>query len=161
FLVLLRDHNRQRNKTVAEQVREELVDINPEEAHRHLRELRDNSVYALERNSVSELAIEGTKRRFDISDEKADHVKYVKEVVFKDRKDYWPLSIRAVHYALLNCGFLRNIPRKLPYRNDDKSYQATSDLITRLRLFGEIPWRAFDDGTRPLKEFNAFSNVRE
>jgi hypothetical protein len=160
-VALLREYNRQRHKTVAEQIREELVDINPEEAHRRLRELRDKSINAAEQNGVEILEIEGTKTRFNISDQKADHVKYIKQVVFEDRHDYWPLSVRGVHYALLNYKFMRNIPRKLPYKNDDESYQATSDLITRMRLNDSIPWEAFDDGTRPLKEFNAFDNVRQ
>jgi hypothetical protein len=161
YIALLREHNRQRNKTVAEQVREELVDIDPDAAHRNLREMRDRSVFADEHNDVEALEIEGAKTRCEISGQKADHVKHVEQVVFRDRRQYWPLSIRAVHYALLNYSFLRNIPRKLAYRNDDQSYQATSDLITRLRLTGGIPWEAFDDGTRPLKEFRAFQDVRQ
>jgi hypothetical protein len=161
YVALLRDFNRQRNKTVAEQVREELVDINPEEAHRRLRALRDKSVYAPEHNGVEELDIEGEKRRCQISAVKDEHVKYVKKVVFEDRRNFWPLSVRGVHYALLNYEFLRNTREKLPYKNDDNSYQATSDLITRLRLANVIPWEAFDDTTRPFKEFLAFGNVRE
>jgi hypothetical protein len=161
YLSLLRSHNHQRHKTVAEQVQEELIDINPEEAYDRLRDYRDKSVNAADHNGVTPMKIEGVKRRSGISDQKADHVKYVKQVVFEDRLDYWPLSIRAVHYALLNYQFLRNIPQKLPYKNDDGSYQATSDLITRLRLSGEIPWKALDDPTRPLKEFRAFENVRD
>jgi hypothetical protein len=161
YVVLLREHNRQRNKSVAEQVREELADINPEEAHRRLCAARNKSIFAAEYNGVHRLEIEGTKRRFNISDQKADHVKYIKRVVFEDRRNYWPLSVRGVHYPLLNYDFLRNIPRKLPYKNDDDSYQATSNLITRLRLNGTIPWNAFDDGTRPLQEFDAFRDVRQ
>jgi hypothetical protein len=161
YVALLREHNRQRYKSVAEQVREELVDINPEEAHARLCELRDNSIFAFEQGDVEGLEIEGHKTRHAISGQKAGHVKYVKQVVFQDRKNYWPLSVRAVHYALLNYQFLRNIPRKLAYKNDDESYQATSDLITRLRLNGEIPWDAFDDGTRPITTFAAFTDVRE
>jgi hypothetical protein len=160
FVALLREHNRQRHKTVAEQVREELVDIDPQEAHRNLREQRDKLVCTPEYNGVISLDIEGTKVRHLISDQKADHVYYVKQVVFHDRKEYWPLSVRGVHYALLNYEFKRNLPRDLPYKNDDESYAATSDLITRMRLARVLPWEAFDDGTRPLKEFHAFSNVR-
>ncbi len=110
---------------------------------------------------MATLEIEGLKVRYGISDQKAEHVKYIKKVVFEDRVDYWPLSVRAVHYALLNYEFLRNIPRKLPYKNDDDSYDKTSDLLTRLRLDGAIPWKAFDDPTRPLKEHHPFSDVRE
>jgi hypothetical protein len=101
YLALLRDHNRQRHKSVAEQVREELVEVNPEEAYRHLRERRDRSVHAAEYHGVQVLEIEGTKTRYNISDQNADHVKYIKPVVFEDRRGYWPLSVRGVHYALL------------------------------------------------------------
>jgi hypothetical protein len=163
YIALVREHNRQRNKTVAEQVREELVDVDPEEAHRHLRMLRDKSVRAAEHNGIAMLQIEGAKKRFGISHDKAEHVKFIEQVVFQDRADYWPLSVRGVHYALLNYKFLRNMAERyrLPYLNDDNSYQATSDLITRMRLDGSLPWEAFDDGTRPLKEFHPFGNVRE
>jgi hypothetical protein len=173
FLALLRDHNRQRNKTVAEQVREELIDVDPEQAHRRLCEQRYKSVLAPEYNGVPVIAIEGVKKRYGISDDKADHVKYVLQVVFEDLSDYWPLSVRGVHYALLNYQFIRGHywPHRdhpdfgsrleLPYRNDQGSYDATSDLVTRLRLNGTIPWQAFDDFTRPMEEFFPFKDVRQ
>lgn len=161
FLKLLREHNRQRYKSVAQQVREELIDIRPDDAYRALKTLRDKSLYGDGDNNVDALVIEGRKHRCGISGQKAEHVQHVYQVVNKDRKDYWPLSVRAVHYALLNYTFYRNVPRKLHYKNDDESYQATSDLITRMRLNGQLPWHAFDDGTRPLQEFRAFSDVRQ
>src|SRR5216683_5036855 len=77
YVKLLRDQNHQRHKTAAEQAREELVDIDPEEAYRNLRELRDKSLRRPEHNSVAMLEIEGSKRRFDISEDKAEHVKYI------------------------------------------------------------------------------------
>jgi hypothetical protein len=173
YVALIREHNHQRHKSVAEQVREEMVDIDPEEAHRNLCRRRDRSIRAAEHNGVVALTIEGTKRRHAISQEKSDHVKYIKQVVFSDLKDYWPLSVRGVHYPLLNYDFIRGYywPKRdepghgarqeLRYLNDDNSYSATSDLITRLRLNGDIPWEAFDDPTRPLREFRAFRDVRE
>jgi hypothetical protein len=161
YIALLREHNRQRHKTVVEQVREELVDINPEDALRRLRELRDKSINAARHNGVPVLEIEGSKVRWQVSAQKAEHVKYIMQVVFHDRRDYWPLSVRGVHYPLLNYEFLRNIPRGFAYKNDHPSYQATSELITRLRLNGSIPWEAFDDFTRPLKEFHPFDDVRK
>jgi hypothetical protein len=161
ILALLREHNVQRNKDAAEQVREQMVDIDPTQAHEKLRRLRDKSVYALEHNNVVPVCIEGSKVRHNVSGQKAEHVKYVKKIIFEDRKDYWPLSVRGIHYPLLNYKFLRNIPRKLAYENDDNSYNRTSDLLTRLRLTGEIPWEAIDDPTRPLTDFRPFSDVRQ
>ena len=63
YIALLRDHNRQRSKSVAEQLREELVDIDPAEAYRRLKALRDKSVYADEYSDVQSLVIEGAKVR--------------------------------------------------------------------------------------------------
>lgn len=160
FISLLREHNRQRRKTVVEQMREELVDIDPDEAYESLRVRRNETLFGAACSDVPCVEIEGEKHRHTISDQKSDHVKYIKKVVFEDRKSYWPLSVRGVHYALLNYTFNRNIPRKLAYKNNDESYQATSDLITRMRLNGDIPWESLDDGTRPLKDFRPFADVR-
>jgi hypothetical protein len=173
YLKLLREHNHQRNKTVAEQVREELIDIDPNEAHARLREQREKPLFAPERNCIEAIEIEGRKRRYNISEDKAEHVRLIKEIVFVHRKDYWPLSVRGVHYPLLNYDFVRgfywprrNDPnrgtkRELRYANDEGSYSSTSDLITRLRLNREIPWEAFDDPTRPLREFHSFRDARQ
>jgi hypothetical protein len=174
YVALIREFNHQRHKSVAEQVREELVDIKPEDAYTELRRSRERSIRAAEHNGVRPLEIEGAKVRYAISEQKADHVKYVKQVVFTDRRPYWPLSVRGVHYPLLNYKFIRGVyhprrkdadfggpPRELPYLNDDDSYGATSDLLTRMRLTGDIPWEALDDPTRPFHEFRAFSDVRE
>jgi hypothetical protein len=173
FVKLLREHNHQRHKSVAEQVREELVDIDPAQAHENLRQRRARSICAPEYNGVETLVIEGEKRRYAISEDKAEHVKYIHQIVFEHLRDYWPLSVRGVHYQLLNFDFVRGYywpkredpdhgtRRELRYRNDDGSYKATSELITRLRLNGDIPWRAFDDPTRPLTLFHPFENVRE
>jgi hypothetical protein len=47
------------------------------------------SAHAALYNGVEILEVEGSKRRYEISDDKAEHVKYVLQVV-KDRKEYWP-----------------------------------------------------------------------
>jgi hypothetical protein len=173
YVALLRAFNHQRNKTVAEQVREEVIDIDPKKAHQNLREQRDRSARAPERNGVKALAIEGVKKRWNISEDKAEHVKLVLQVV-EERRPYWPLNVRGVHYPLLNFDFVRGYyhpqrkdpdwggpPRELRYKNDDGSYDATCDLVTRLRLNRTIPWAAFDDFTRPFREFPAFMDVRQ
>jgi hypothetical protein len=173
YIELLRSYKLQRPKTAAEQGREELVDLDPDDCFDRLWDQEDKSVNAPEHNGVQILTIEGSKRRHNISEDKAEHVKYIKKIVFEERRAYWPLSVRGVHYPLLNYNFIRGVlwPHRgkpgygtkieLPYRNDDNSYHATSNLITRLRLLGEIPWEAFDDFTRPLEEFHPFDNVKE
>jgi hypothetical protein len=161
YVALLRDCNRQRNKSVAEQVREELVDIDPEAAVRNLRVRRELSRNGYQYSEdVEVLDVEGQSRRWRISDQKAEHVQHISQVIYKDRRSFWPLSVRAVHYALLNYQFWRNTKQQLQYQNDRHSYQATSNLITRLRIAGSIPWEAIRDETRPCQEFRAFSDVR-
>jgi hypothetical protein len=173
YIALLRRHNDQRHKSVVEQVRESLVDVDPGQAHARLQAARVKSVYGAELNGVHFVDIEGEKRRYEISEEKSEHVKHVLEVI-EGRREYWPLSVRGVHYPLLNSDFVRGYywpkrtdpdfgqgARTLRYRNDLESYKATSELLTRLRLNGTVPWEALSDPTRPVREFRAFSNVRE
>ena len=160
FIAMLRDHNRQRNKSAAEAIRESLVDVDPDRAAGNLRRRRRQSLERYIENGAATFNLDGNKKRAKISSQKADHVKFVKQVVFKDRREYWPLSVRAIHYALLNYQFLRNIPQNKPYINDELSYGATIDLLVRLRLDGVIPWAAISDETRPVKLYQAYPDVR-
>src|SRR5688572_8301585 len=59
FLRLLREFNRQRDKTRAEKLREELVDINPDEAHEALHTYRRSKAVV----HVKPLAIRGKRSR--------------------------------------------------------------------------------------------------
>ena len=43
------------------------------------------------------------------------------------------------------------------YVNDMKSYRAVTDVLTRGRIEGVIPWEAIDDDTRPI-DLNQFYN---
>jgi hypothetical protein len=171
YVKLLRAHNRQREKTADEKVREELLDVN-QQAVDALYHRRRELLERPSQNGVQQLSIEGSKQRYEISDEKAEHVRHIMEII-EEREDYWPLSDRGVHYPLLNYNFVRGYyhprrsdedwggpPRALLYKNDRQSYQATVDLLVRLRLNGTIPWEALADPTRPVKEHNPFANLR-
>jgi hypothetical protein len=172
YLALLREHNRQRDKSVAEKIRETLVDIDQDDAWANLCDLRDKSINAPYRNGAYPITVEGRKRRYEISDDKAEHVKYALQVI-NERRPYWPLSVRGVHYPLLNFRFVRGYlwphrdkpghgtKQTLYYQNDDGSYDATSDLLTRLRLNGIVPWEALHDPTRPKELPRPFRNVQE
>jgi hypothetical protein len=172
YIALLRCHNRQRDKNVTEKIRETLVDIDADDAWANLCDLRDKSVNAAHHNGVCAVAIEGRKKRYGISEDKAEHVKYVLQVL-EERRPYWPLSVRGVHYPLLNFKFVRGqyYPRRkdpdyggpartLSYQNDQGSYDATVDLLTRLRLNGTVPWEALHDPTRPKEMPRPFANVQ-
>ncbi|MDA8746093.1 ParB/RepB/Spo0J family partition protein [Rubripirellula amarantea] len=161
YIALLRDHNRQRSKSAAEDIRESLIDVDPEEAAANLRIRRHESQQRHLMTGVGEFTLDGTKRRHAISAQKSEHVEHIKKVVFGDRREYWPLADRSIHYALLNYTFLRNVPRKIAYTNDDPDYNKTCDLLVRLRFNGVIPWEAITDTTRPTTSYRAFGDVRQ
>lgn len=88
YVAVLRAFNTQRHKSVAEQIREELVDFDADNAHRALCEQRERSLFRPEIEGVKTLKIEGVKVRHVISDQKAQHVERIKQVVFQDRRRY-------------------------------------------------------------------------
>jgi hypothetical protein len=155
FLSLLREHNRQRVKAFDEALREEVIATNPEDAHRALVEHRRRSAHL----TVEAMQIEGYKQRARISRAKEPFLDAILGVVQR-LQDFWPLSDRQVHYQLLNDPPL--IHAKKPdsrYANDRASYQALTDLLTRARLKGLIPWHALHDPTRPVTRARVFDNV--
>lgn len=155
FLILLRDCNGQRVKTLDEVVREELVSANPEEAHRLLREHRKRRA----RVKVDTIALGEAKRRARITDAKRPFLDAI-AVILEQYEDSWPLSVRQVHYYLLNSPPL--IHAKKPqsrYRNNLKSYKAADELITRARLAGDIPFEAIHDPTRPVVNWAVYSST--
>jgi hypothetical protein len=117
FLELLRDFNRQRIKTLAEITREEVISADPDEAYRilvaHRRE--QSSI-----NAPDEIEIEGHKHRAEISEAKRPFLDAIRAIL-EERRAYWPLSVRQVHYALLNKPPL--IHARKPVRQHDEGVQ--------------------------------------
>jgi hypothetical protein len=75
--------------------------------------------------------------------------------VIDEREDYWPLSVRQIHYALLNNPPLIHAGKSdSVYHNVQKCYKALDDLLVRARLEGHIPFEVIADETRPVVEFN-------
>jgi len=75
---------------------------------------------------------------------------------------YWPLTVRQIHYRLLNKPPLRHARKpNSTYRNDKKSYGDLCDLLSRARLVNRIPWRAISDETRPVSGTNYCSDAAE
>jgi hypothetical protein len=156
FLVLLREHNRQREKSFDEKLREELVSINPDEAYQALISQR------AEKSAIKDTAITitGTKTRAVISAAKQPFLAAIKQVL-QELKPYWPVSDRQIHYSLLNDPPLKHASKPdSVYRNDGKSYNALTELLSRARLHRDIPWRAITDETRPSEVWNAHRDVR-
>jgi len=64
--------------------------------------------------------------------------------------DYWPVSLRQIHYNLLNDPPLRHASRPATrYANKIQSYRELSKVATTARIQGIIPMDAIADDTRP------------
>src|SRR5437773_9474144 len=154
FLPLLREFNRQRVKAIDEKLREEIVTANPEEAFRSLIEHRKAQAAV----SIGSIEIRGKKTRCEISAAKQPFLDAILRII-NGWRDYWPLSDRRVHYALLNDRPLKHARKPdAVYGNDKRSYNALTELLTRARLAGIVPMYAISDETRPVCVFDVFED---
>jgi hypothetical protein len=146
FETMLVEHNRQRVKGLDEVVREQVITSNRENAYRSLIEHRK----AKSAVSGEFLSIEGTKTRKAISRAKWPMFLSVARII-EDKREYWPLSDREIHYDLLSDPPLRHCGKPdSRYRNDRRCYQDLCDLLTRARLAGRVPFQAIADPTRTV-----------
>ena len=158
FLKHLLEYNRQRVKDHSTVLREEVLSADPTEPYRALNDHRSAQAdIVLEPMDLGEV-----KQRKPFAKWRAPFVDKVIEVVNANRR-YWPLSDRRVHYLLLNdppCGVRRN-HQSAPYRNHPDDYERLTDLLTRLRLDGRIPFDAIGDETRPVTVWENHENTGE
>jgi hypothetical protein len=77
-------------------------------------------------------------------------------------RDYWPLSVRQVHYRLLGDDApLLHADKAQRYANDVSSYRACIDVCARARVADLLPWEYLDDETRPTELNAAFASLPE
>lgn len=145
FVELLREYNRQRVKTLDEQIREAVIDSDPTEAREELlAHRRDSSKVGLARLSMG-----AVKTRKRISKGKEPFALAI-TAVLEGLIEFGPATVRMVHYGLLNDPPLRHSgKRDSRYANDVKSYHDLTDMLLRMRLNGRVPWRWIEDDTRP------------
>lgn len=154
FLQLLASYNRQRTKTAAEQFREELVLMSDQPLGR----IQDYRREATAITSDCIVRLRNRKARSEIRD-KLELRAAIIQVVEAERKN-WPLSDRAIHYRLLNIpGLVRNDKTRTPYENTPKAYDDVTNMLTRLRLDGSIPFDAIADETRPVVVWDTHRSV--
>jgi DNA-binding Lrp family transcriptional regulator len=154
FLRLLTSFNRQRSKTTAEQFREELVQMADKP---HLRIRRHRRETAL-RIGETGMTLRHRKARSAIRD-KLELRAAIIRVVEAERPN-WPLSDRAIHYRLLNItGLVRNDKTRVLYDNSARAYDDVTNMLTRLRLDGSIPFDSIADETRPVVLWDTHRSV--
>jgi hypothetical protein len=86
---------------------------------------------------------------------------FVKAIIgiIEAHKEYWPLSLRTVHYRLLSEIVIRNARTGTRYVNDYSSYHALGDLLLRARINGLVNWNAIEDTTRPVSAARGWLNA--
>jgi ParB/Sulfiredoxin domain len=155
FLKLLREHNRQRIKTRDELLREEVSMIDPKKAHRALTAYRKRK----SKVKVATIEIREVARRKEISRAKMAFLAVVQRIIVS-LEGFWPLSLRQLHYALLNDPpLIHSAKPDSHYRNDKESYRALIDLATRARHEGYIDYAVIDDPTRPVTLWEVQPNL--
>ena len=155
-LETLRLYNQQREKSPGERIREKLLDINPEEAYIKLWTHRCEA-----RVIASEINVEMgcAKKRAKIT---TLQFLVKAQQIIEENREYWPLTVRRVHYLLLNDPPLKH--DKKPgsvYANDKASYKALTNLLVRARLSSDVPMLSIEDSTRPIKAAYGFSTMEE
>jgi ParB-like nuclease domain len=157
-LKLLRRHNKQREKSYSERLREIGLDLEPEKTYYRLQKRRIEQLIRSSRQTDTIVLGERQKRSRITT---LRFLEAVKNIV-SNNKEYWPLTDRRIHYLLLNDPPPRH-DKKIDqlYRNDLASYKALTSLLTRARLSGDIPIHAIDDPTRPISIYNGFDNAQE
>ncbi len=157
FLKLLREFNRQRDKSIDEILREEIVSTNPEAAYASMIEHRKEKAHV----KLEGIDIRNSKARCEISSAKVRFLMAIMSVL-EERSEFLPLSVRQIHYALLNDPPLKHAGKPdSVYRNDRASYQSLDELLTRARLIGRVSMRAISDETRPFVSWDVFNSVAD
>lgn len=158
FHEILVAFNNQRKKTTGEIFREEVAKLDPESAYQTLLDYRsEQSSVDIDEN----IELLPTKKRSSISAARMPFCEAAKEVLYK-YKSFHPLTVRQVHYALLNNPPTTSTGKKgFAYGNDLKSYQALSRLLTSMRLEGIVPFGWIHDETRPYSLNRYWGDVGE
>jgi hypothetical protein len=154
---LIRECNEQRHKNYAVLLREQVLTSDPEEVYQALIEHRRAKAAKPDFGDVIDLG--PVKKRKVISPAKKPMLDAIQQIL-RELKPFWPLSDRRIHYNLLNLRPLRHASKRRFYRNDPESYKDLTDLLTRARVAGVIPFEAIGDETRPFVQWDAHPDPR-
>ncbi len=164
FHAELTQYNPQRIKSVGAVLKEAMLrDNDPEDTYAAIEEQQEASLHV----DAEFMVVQGAKSVDAISDRRMEFLKAVQKVIENMRR-YWPLSIRQIHYKLLNKPPLKQTPKrskfspdKYRYKNDQSSYDSLVDLLTSARYHGQISMTAIDDPTRPVKTYRGYTSVAD
>jgi len=154
----LRLFNQQREKSPGEKLREKMLDIDPAKAHTDLKRRRLNIMTKADMPATN-VRMGAKKVRAAITT--MQFLAKAQQVI-EENRPYWPLTVRRVHYLLLNDPPLKHDKKPdSKYVNDKASYKALTGLLIRARLSGDVPMQSIEDSTRPIQEGGGFSTFEE
>ncbi len=136
-----------RNKTLPQIAREDAATMDPNAAFQWVIEERE----ARKREAAEAMQLPPAKRRKAIVDNRPLADAAIKII---NGHAGFKMTLRQLHYVLLK---LKNPPlvnsrTGRRYRNDDKCYHTLSGVVSRLRVFGELPFDCLADLNRFMTE---------
>jgi ParB-like nuclease domain len=149
---LLAQYNPQRVKSVAALLSEEFLKsetcLSDDDFHaRHYEKAETRAEF---------ITVEGSKLIDPIGKRQEEFLAAAVDVI-NQLENFWPLTLRQVHYKLLNAPPLTQVTRerneRWRYRNDEASYAKLSKLLVSARYLGHVPLTALDDPTRISQEY--------
>lgn len=145
FVDRLVSFNKQRVKSLDQQAHEIAATTDPATAHRRLADARRLKAKC----KVDRLDCGARRQRAAIKGNRP--VADAAIEIINKLCDYWPVTDRQIHYQLLNEPPLLHEKKAGRYGNNQKSYRKLTDVLTRLRIAGEIPFECISDETRPVR----------
>ena len=160
---LLTEYNPQRIKTAGALLKEALLRLSDEDPTIFLRDHQQASIEV----DADFIDVSGFKDIREISEKKQEFLEAVVDVA-SNLKSFWPLSVRQIHYQLLNDPPLISVPRRSKfgedhyrYRNDKTSYDALVEILKQARYLGHVDMSSIDDPTRPMYAHDGYCNVSQ
>jgi hypothetical protein len=155
---LLTEYNPQRIKSVAAVLSEALLKSSDDgDNGRSWADYHD----AKRKPDMKLMQVKGEKPAEPVGPRQQEFLQAAQKVI-QDLRQFWPLSVRQVHYKLLNNPPLTQTTKKANerwrYRNDLASYSKLSSLLVSARYDGSVPWNSIDDATRESKTYHHYSN---
>lgn len=160
FKAMLVSANMQREKTTGETLKECSV--------------TENSIYNFmipEDAKQSDVDLESVKgkinKRSKINTKYRQELLEVIKLVSEENRPYWPMTVRQFHYQILSWkGGVPAIASRgknagTKYQNEQEDYDTLSNILTRLRLDGVLPWELIRDDQRKVEERFSSTNVNE
>lgn len=152
FMELLIGANCQRVKTERESTREIIATVDPAEYIQKRRQLAHWEAVGLS-------PIEGVlKSSRALSDNNGDLVKAI-VTILEANMEFLPMTLRRLHYLLLNAPPVISKKTGARYENREPHYKKLSEVTTKMRVSGAIPFSWFFDGTRVLNSNRGWLDV--